>query len=79
VLDDLNIEYGIAGSFASSQYGEPRQTLDVDLTLHLQPIDADRVATAFDARQMAADAYAIRETYTYTAPLVTGCLDQAPV
>jgi hypothetical protein len=63
-LDDLNIEYGIAGSCASSQYGEPRQTLDVDLTLHLQPVDADRFVAAFDAIQTAADAYAIRETYT---------------
>ena len=76
-LDGLNIEYGIAGSFASSQYGEPRQTLDVDLTLHLQPIDADRFAVAFDALQMAADAYAIRETYTYTSPLPFGVIDYA--
>lgn len=77
VLDSLNIEYGIAGSFASSQYGEPRQTLDVDLTLHLQPVDADRFAAAFEALQMAADAYAIRETYTYTAPLPFGVIDYA--
>ena len=76
-LDDLNIEYGIAGSFASRQYGEPRQTLDVDLTLHLQPVDADRFAAAFDALQMAVDAYAIRETYTYTAPLPFGVIDYA--
>jgi hypothetical protein len=76
-LDELNLEYGIAGSFASSQYGEPRQTLDVDLTLHLQPIDADRFAAAFDALQMAADAYAIRETFTYTTPLPFGVIDYA--
>ncbi len=77
MLDSLDIEYGIAGSFASSQYGEPRQTLDVDLTLHLQPVDAERFARAFDAIQMAADAYAIRETYTYTAPLPFGVIDYA--
>lgn len=76
-LGDLDIEYGIAGSFASSQYGEPRQTLDVDLTLHLQPVDVDRFAAAFDAIQMAADAYAIRETYTYTTPLPFGVIDYA--
>ena len=76
-LDELDIEYGIAGSFASSQYGEPRQTLDVDLTLRLQPVDADRFAAAFAAIQMAADAYAIRETYTYTAPLPFGVIDYA--
>ena len=77
VLDSLDIEYGIADSFASSQYGEPRQTLDVDLTLHLQPADADRFAAAFDTIQMAADAYAIRETYTYTTPLPFGVIDYA--
>ena len=76
-LDDLSIEYGIAGSFASSQYGEPRQTLDVDLTLHLQPVDVDRFAVAFGELQMAADAYAIRETYTYTTPLPFGVIDYA--
>ena len=76
-LDDLNIEYGIAGSFASRQYGEPRQTLDVDLTLHLQPVDADRFAAAFNTIQMAVDAYAIRETYTYTAPLPFDVIDYA--
>ena len=61
ILDGLNIEYGIAGSFASSQYGEPRQTLDVDLTLHLQPVDADRFAAAFDAVQMATEEQAAFE------------------
>jgi hypothetical protein len=75
VLANLKIEYGIAGSFASTQYGEPRQTRNVDLTLHLQPVDVDRFAAAFDALQMAADAYAIRETYTYTAPLPFGVID----
>ena len=77
VLDSLDIKYGIVGSFASSQYGEPRQTLDVDLMLHLQPAEAERFATAFDAIQMAADAYAIRETYSYTTPLPFGVIDYA--
>jgi hypothetical protein len=74
-LDQLNIEYGIAGSFASSQYGEPRQTLDVDLTLQLQPVDAERFASAFDTVQMMADPYAIRETYNYTNPLPFAVID----
>jgi len=77
VLDSLDIEYGIAGSFASSQYGEPRQTLDIDLTLHLRPADADRFAAAFDAVQMATDAYAIRETFGYTPQLPFGVIDFA--
>ena len=52
VLDDLRVEYGFAGSFASSQYGEPRQTLDADLTVQLRLSDADRFATAFQAMDM---------------------------
>lgn len=63
VLDSLGLEYAIAGSFASSQYGEPRATLDVDLTLHIESHDADRLATAFDAVDMMADAHTIFETY----------------
>lgn len=75
MLDQLNIQYGIAGSFASSQYGEPRQTLDVDLTLQLQLADAEKFASAFEKIQMAADPYAIRETYNYTNPLPFAVID----
>jgi len=75
VLDDLRIEHGFAGSFASSQYGEPRQTLDADLTLHLQPDDADRFAAAFQAIDMFADVETIREAFGYRNPIPFGVLD----
>ncbi|HEY4688232.1 MAG TPA: hypothetical protein VIK33_02885 [Anaerolineae bacterium] len=75
VLDDLRIEYGFAGSFASSQYGEPRQTLDADLTVHLQPGDADRFAVAFRSVDMFADVETIRETFGYRNPIPFGVID----
>ena len=74
-LDDLQIEYGFAGSFASSQYGEPRQTLDADLTLRLQPGDADRFAAAFQVVDMFADAETIREAFEYRSPIPFGVID----
>lgn len=74
-LDSLRIEYGFAGSFASSQYGEPRQTLDADLTLHLQPNDADRFAAAFTALELFADPETIRETFGYRTPIPFGVID----
>ena len=75
VLDSLGIEYGFAGSFASSQYGEPRATLDVDLTVHLQPNDADRFAAAFKSVEMFGDAETIREAFGYRNPVPFNVID----
>jgi len=75
VLDNLRIEYGFAGSFASGQYGEPRQTLDADLTAHLQRGDADRFAAAFQAVEMFADAETIRGAFGYRNPIPFGVID----
>ena len=75
VLDGLRIGYGFAGSFASSQYGEPRQTIDVDLTVHLQPGDADRFAAAFQSVDMFADPETIREAFGYRNPIPFGVID----
>ena len=36
-LNQLNIDYMLTGSFASSLQGEPRATHDIDLVLELQP------------------------------------------
>ena len=33
MLDDLGIQYAVGGSVASSLFGEPRSTLDIDLAL----------------------------------------------
>jgi hypothetical protein len=37
VLDDLGLAYAVGGSLASSMYGEPRATHDVDLLIDLPP------------------------------------------
>ncbi len=36
-LEQLGVRYLISGSIASSAYGVPRSTLDVDLVAELQP------------------------------------------
>lgn len=43
VFDALGIEYFVAGSLASSVYGIPRATQDVDLVADLKGSDADRL------------------------------------
>ena len=75
VLDDLGVAYGFGGSFASGQYGEPRQTLDADLTVHLEPDDAERFVAAFHAVDMSADAETIREAFGYRNPIPFGVID----
>lgn len=35
ILDDLEIPYALGGSLASSLFGEPRSTVDVDLAIRL--------------------------------------------
>lgn len=37
ILDDLTIPYALGGSLASSLFGEPRSTVDVDLAIRLAP------------------------------------------
>ncbi len=48
-LERLDIPYALVGSVASSIYGEPRATNDVDLVVHLRREDAARVVAAFPA------------------------------
>jgi hypothetical protein len=37
ILEDLDIEYALGGSLASSLHGEPRSTNDIDFAVHLAP------------------------------------------
>lgn len=46
LLDSLGIGYAVCGSFASSAWGEPRQTRDLDLNLILTGDQAERLASA---------------------------------
>jgi hypothetical protein len=51
ILDDLGVPYALGGSIASSFFGEPRATADVDLAVDLDQARGDellgRVAPAF--------------------------------
>lgn len=46
-LEHLEIEYLVGGSFASSAWGNPRQTRDLDVVLRLTMADADRLVRQF--------------------------------
>lgn len=53
-LDQLGLPYVVGGSFASSTFGTPRSTLDVDLVVDLSPEQAFQLAT-LAAKEFAAD------------------------
>lgn len=55
VLDRFEIEYALGGSMASSIFGEPRATADIDLAVRLS---LDRASDLFDDLQ--ADFYILR-------------------
>jgi hypothetical protein len=46
-LERVGVAYAIVGSVASSVYGEPRATNDVDLLIQLSRADAGKLANAF--------------------------------
>lgn len=46
-LDALGVEYMLAGSWASSVYGEPRQTLDVDIVINPKPAEIEPLCRLF--------------------------------
>jgi hypothetical protein len=48
-LESLGFQYAIGGSIASSRYGEPRSTFDVDISVRLPLDEAKRFVTAFQA------------------------------
>lgn len=48
-LDRAQVPYAVVGSVASSLYGEPRATNDVDLVIQVAPADASRLVQAFPA------------------------------
>lgn len=43
VLEQLGIRYALGGSLASSLVGEPRSTVDIDLAVHLDHDQLDRL------------------------------------
>ena len=47
VLENLGIEYMVVGSVASSAYGDPRLTRDVDIVIRPEPGQMSRLCAAF--------------------------------
>jgi len=47
VLESQQLTYMLVGSYASSIYGEPRFTHDIDIVVHLAPDAANRLCDAF--------------------------------
>jgi hypothetical protein len=47
VLDRLQIPYALVGSFASSIWGEPRMTLDIDFVVQLRELHVPALIEAF--------------------------------
>ena len=60
LLDRLGVRYHIGGSVASSTYGAPRATMDVDLVAALQPEHASTLARALQTTYYV-DEDAVRE------------------
>ena len=68
VLDELSIPYALGGSLASSLFGEPRATVDVDLAVEVAvaqgPALLDRLAAGFYVpRGAAATAIEVRASF----------------
>jgi len=47
VLEDANIGYMVTGSFASSLYGEPRSTHDIDIVVLIEKSNVKQLIEAF--------------------------------
>ena len=50
ILDDLRVPYMLIGGLAVSLWGEPRSTLDIDLSLWVEPAEFDSIVAAISAR-----------------------------
>jgi hypothetical protein len=54
-LGRLGIRYYITGSEALPRYGEPRQTMDVDVVIDVSPTDFSTIARAFEQGSVVTD------------------------
>lgn len=58
-LEDAQIEYMITGSIASSLYGEPRSTHDIDLVVAIKKTDSKKLLKIFHSPRFYLDEEAI--------------------
>ena len=61
VLEDLGLSYAVGGSFASSAYGEPRYTRDVDVIVALPPERVPEFVARFPPPDFYVDAEVARQ------------------
>jgi hypothetical protein len=66
VFDRLGITYMLVGSIASSAYGEPRLTLDIDLVADLRVSDVDPLCDSFPDAEFYVSRAAAREAVART-------------
>jgi hypothetical protein len=74
VLDELQVPYMIVGSWASSAYGEPRLTQDIDIVVDLKLERVNSLCEAFPApeyyvsREAAAEAVRLKRPFNVLHP-----------
>jgi hypothetical protein len=68
ILEHLSIRYAIVGSFASTAYGEPRFTQDIDIVVELEQSLALQLCAAFPADEFYVSESAVREAVEHSRP-----------
>jgi len=66
-FDDLGIEYAIGGSFASSAWGNPRQTNDLDIAIRVKSVTAKDLVVQFQDHFLVSESE-IEAAFTDTGP-----------
>lgn len=67
-LEDLDVRYALAGSIASTVYGEPRSTRDIDVVAALEPGDVRRLAERLTEPEHFLDPVAARQAVREEGP-----------
>ncbi len=65
VLEEMEITYMVVGSIASSSYGEPRMTQDIDVLVSLTSDDAVPIARAFPSPDYYVSLEAVKEAIAH--------------
>jgi hypothetical protein len=64
-LDRLQISYALVGSFASTIWGEPRMTLDIDFVVQLQDVHVSPLLEAFPEDEFYLSRAAVEEAIAH--------------
>jgi hypothetical protein len=69
-LEELGVPYYVTGSEALGRYGEPRQTMDLDLVVDLDAAGFGRIAPGFD------EAYLIAEPVDFGGHVIASLISK---